>query len=81
MCRSRNMVDMEPVFDGMPATIGSNGVWVPQHLFKLVYDPAANRAWAFWVDNTDEARSSKPIGYDELVRRTGIEFLPGFNGG
>ena len=81
MCRSRNMVDTEPVFDGTPATIGGNRVWVPQHLFKLVYDPSANRAWAFWVDNTDEARASKPIGYDELVRRTGIEFLPGFHGG
>ena len=70
-----------PVFDAAPATIGSNKVWVPQHLFKLVYDPSANRAWAFWVDNTDEAKASKPIGYDELVRRTGIEFLPGFHGG
>ena len=70
-----------PAYDGTPVTIGSNGVRVPQHLFKLVYDPSANRAWAYWVDNTDYARASKPIGYDELVRRTGIEFLPGFHGG
>ena len=67
-----------PVFDST-RTIGSNGVWVPQHLFKLVYDPSANRAWAFWVDNTDDARASKPIEYDELVRRTGIEFLPDYH--
>ena len=70
-----------PAYDSAHATIGSNGVWIPQHLFKLVYDPSANRAWAYWVDNTDVARASKPIGYDELVRRTGIEFLPGFHGG
>ncbi|CAH1387922.1 DNA/RNA non-specific endonuclease [Candidatus Nitrotoga sp. M5] len=68
-----------PVFDGVPPTIGINKVWVPQHLFKLVYDPATNRAWAHWLDNTDEARVGKPISYDELVMRTGIEFLPGFH--
>jgi len=66
-----------PVFDGTPPTIGSNRVWVPQHLFKLVYDPSTNRIWAHWLDNTDDARVGKPISYEELVRRTGIQFLPG----
>jgi endonuclease G, mitochondrial len=65
-----------PVFDGVPPTIGDNKVWVPQHLFKLVYDPVANRAWAHWQDNTAEARAGKPISYEELVKRTGVEFLP-----
>ena len=27
-------------------TIGPGKVWVPTHLFKLVYDPTTNRAWA-----------------------------------
>lgn len=67
-----------PVFDGTPATIGSNKVWIPQHLFKLVYDPDTNRAWAHWLDNTDEAKVGNPIRYEVLVRRTGIEFLPGW---
>lgn len=67
-----------PMFDSMPPTIGINKVWVPQHLFKLVYDPSANRAWAHWLDNTDEAEVGKPISYEELVERTGIEFLPGW---
>ena len=66
-----------PVFEKTSPTIGTNNVWVPQHLFKLVYDPSAKRAWAHWLDNRDEARASKPISYEELVRRTGIEFLPG----
>jgi endonuclease G len=59
-----------PVFDGAPPTIGPDRVWVPQHLFKLVYDPATNRTWVNWLDNSDEAKVGKPISYD-------IEFLPG----
>ncbi|WP_454727304.1 MULTISPECIES: DNA/RNA non-specific endonuclease [Cupriavidus] len=66
-----------PVFAGQVQTIGSDNVWVPKYLYKLVYDPAANRAWAHWIENTDAARPGKPISYGELVRRTGIEFLPG----
>jgi endonuclease G len=67
-----------PVFEPNHSTIGDNNVWVPQHLFKLVYDPSANKAWAHWIDNTSEARVGKPISYEELVRRTGVEFLPGW---
>lgn len=65
-----------PVFASNPQTMGSNQVWVPQHLFKLVYDPSTKRSWAHWIDNTDEARAGKPISYEELVRRTGIDFMP-----
>jgi endonuclease G len=68
-----------PVFDDAPQTIGLHKVWVPQHLFKLVYDPSTNRAWAHWLGNTDEAKVGKPINYEELVERTGIEFLPGWS--
>ncbi len=66
-----------PVYAANPATIGTGKVWVPQHLFKLVYDPSSRRAWAHWLDNTDEARVGKPINYEELVQRTGIDFIPG----
>lgn len=59
-------------------TIG-NGVVVPSHIFKLVYDASTQRAWAHWIENTDAARVSAPISYAELVRRTGIEFLPGIH--
>ncbi len=65
-----------PVFDEKPPTIGANHVWVPQHLFKLVYDPSAKKIWVNWLDNTDGAKPGKPISYEELVRRTGIDFLP-----
>lgn len=65
-----------PVFDAHPATIGAGNVAVPAHLFKLVYDATSHRAWAHWIDNTDQARAGKPITYAELVQRTGIQFLP-----
>lgn len=65
-----------PVFDGRPATIGGSNVAVPAYLFKLVYDASSHRAWAHWIANTDEARAGKPISYAELVKRTGIAFLP-----
>jgi endonuclease G len=66
-----------PVYAGAPArTIGPGQVWVPTHLYKLVYDAGTGKSWAHWVENTDEARAGKPITYRELVERTGIEFLP-----
>lgn len=65
-----------PAYSGPVKTIGAGKVWVPTHLFKLVYDAKTQRAWAYWVDNTNEARVTKPISYRELVRRVGIEFLP-----
>jgi len=65
-----------PVYAGRVKTIGAGKVWVPTHLFKLVYDAKTQRAWAYWVDNTDEAQVTKPISYRELVQRVGIEFLP-----
>ena len=66
-----------PCFDQKPSTVGDNKVAVPSYLYKLVYDASTNRAWAHWQPNRDDARVSKPISYAELVKRTGIEFLPG----
>lgn len=68
-----------PVFDSHPETVGDNHVAVPSHVFKLVYDATTQRAWAHWQANRDDERVSKPISYAELVKRTGIEFLPGVN--
>lgn len=65
-----------PVFEDNPETIGGGKVQVPKYLYKLVYDSTSGRAWAHWIENTDEARAGRPITYKELVQRTGIEFLP-----
>ena len=61
--------------------IGAGQVRVPTYLFKLVYDKDRNRAWAFWQENSDATRASKPISYTELVKGTGIELLPGMSPG
>ena len=57
--------------------IGLGQVRVPRYLFKLVYDQSRNRAWAYWHENNDATRASRPISYADLVKRTGINFLPG----
>lgn len=58
-------------------SIGPGKVRVPRYLFKLVYDQGQNKAWAYWLENSNKARESVPISYDELVRRTQVDFLPG----
>jgi endonuclease G len=60
-------------------SIGPGRVRVPKYLFKLVYDQSRSRAWAYWQENSDATQASRPISYAELVRRTGIEFLPGLS--
>jgi len=57
--------------------IGLGEVRVPKYLFKLVYDQERHKAWAHWHLNDNATKGSQPISYGELVRRTGIEFLPG----
>jgi endonuclease G len=59
--------------------IGPAQVRVPKYLFKLVYDEQKNHAWAYWQENANASRASAPISYADLVRRTGVSFLPGFN--
>ena len=59
---------------GNSGSIGRSRVTVPSHLFKLVYDPSKNTAWAYWIENTNEANMTAPISYQELVQKTGIDF-------
>ncbi len=65
-----------PVFAENAPQIGANGVRVPAYLYKLVYDATTHRAWAHWQQNRQGETVSRPIGYSELVKRTGVEFLP-----
>lgn len=65
-----------PVFTDTGPRIGANGVKVPTYLYKLVYDATTQRAWAHWQQNREGETVSRPISYQELVNRTGVEFLP-----
>lgn len=66
----------EPTIEQSPS-IGPGQVRVPKYLFKLVYDETSNRAWAHWHLNDDATHGTRPISYADLVKRTGITFLPG----
>jgi endonuclease G len=59
---------------GKAGSIGKSKVTIPSHLYKLVYDPTKRIAWAYWVENTDDAQMNPPISYAELVLKTGIDF-------
>ena len=59
---------------GKQGSIGKSHVTIPSHLFKLVYDPLKKEAWAYWIENSNEAQMSPPITYAELIAKTGIDF-------
>uniref|UniRef100_B1XTH5 DNA/RNA non-specific endonuclease n=1 Tax=Polynucleobacter necessarius subsp. necessarius (strain STIR1) TaxID=452638 RepID=B1XTH5_POLNS len=59
---------------GNSGSIGRSHVTIPSRLYKLVYDPSKNAAWAYWIENTNEAKMTPPISYKELVQKTGIDF-------
>ena len=59
---------------GSNGSIGRSRVTIPSHLYKLVYDPSKNTAWGYWIENTNEARMTPPITYQELMEKTGIDF-------
>jgi len=59
---------------GKVGSIGNNHVTVPEYLFKLIYDPSRNLAWAYWIQNTDDAPMMAPISYQDLALKTGIDF-------
>lgn len=65
-----------PIYGAKNDKIGPGKVWVPQAVFKLVYDPAKITAWAYVLPNTNKAKMTAPISYEELVQLTGIKFLP-----
>ena len=59
---------------GNSGSIGRSRVTIPSNLYKLIYDPGKNLAWAHWIENTNEAQMSPPISYQEIIQKTGIDF-------
>ncbi|WP_162243884.1 DNA/RNA non-specific endonuclease [Pseudorhodoferax sp. Leaf274] len=66
-----------PVFGPQPARLGPGRVWVPEAMFKLVYDASTNRAWAHWLPNSAGAHVQPPITYEALTHRIGLRLLQG----
>lgn len=52
------------------------GVLVPTHVYKLVFDPKANAAAAYVVENAPNKRHQE-VSLQELESLAGIKFLPG----
>ena len=59
------------------STMGPGKVWIPDQLFKLVYNDENHRAFAYILDNTAEARVQAPMEYAEFVQRTKYDPLKG----
>lgn len=66
-----------PLHEGSTQTVGSNAVWIPSHLFKLVYDEAGQRAWAYVLPNRADAQITRPMDYASFVQRTRWSLLDG----
>lgn len=58
-------------------TLGANQVWIPDQLFKLVYDAANQRAWAYVLPNHAQAQLGKPLDYAQFVALTQWHLLSG----
>jgi endonuclease G len=65
-----------PLFDPGHSTVGQGRVWKPTRLFKLVYDEASGRAWAYVLPNA-AAQVTKPVDYPTFVQQTGLPLLAG----
>lgn len=57
-------------------TIGKDQVWVPTHMFKLVYDASNGKAWAHMLSNTAGSNLGRPMSYAEFVHATGLKLIP-----
>ncbi|MCS4293397.1 endonuclease G [Comamonas sp. BIGb0152] len=64
-----------PVFGKQHRTIGDGQVWVPDAVFKMVYDPSTGQRWVHLQDNQPSTKAGPPISYAEFVQRTGIRLL------
>lgn len=65
-----------PLYGNNVRKIGANKVWVPDRLFKLVYDVNTQKAWAYILPNAP-TEISKPVDYETFVKESGLPLLKG----
>lgn len=56
-------------------TIGKSNVGVPDYFWKLVYDSQTKKSWVYWLENSNDVKMSKPLTYEEFVKKTGLKLL------
>ena len=66
-----------PLYQNAPHLLGASQVWVPDHLFKLVYDANSQRAWAYVLPNSADAQINRPMDYANFVVQTQWHLLAG----
>lgn len=66
-----------PLYPDAPPRIGRSQVWVPNQLFKLVYDASSQRAWAYVLPNNAQVQIQHPMDYADFVVQTGWHLLSG----
>jgi endonuclease G, mitochondrial len=66
-----------PLFKSSHKVVGPNRVWVPDFIFKLVYDEQENKAWVYFMPNEDDASPDSIVSYQEFVQKTGLNLLNG----
>jgi endonuclease G, mitochondrial len=68
-----------PVYEGgAKETIGKNGVAVPSHLYKIIYDPSKREAVAFLMPNEPLKPPDMPkyiVSIRDVEAKTGLDFL------
>lgn len=64
-----------PIHQGPVLKLGKGEVWMPSHLFKMVFDEAKGQAWAWVLPNDESAVLGKPMTYAEFEKQTGLKLL------
>lgn len=65
-----------PLYRDVVKQLAPSQVWVPTHLYKLVYDATTGKRWAHVIPNTNDARLGPPMSYEAFVELTGLALLP-----
>ena len=66
------------LFEGKSKTIG-NGVHVPSHFYKVIYDTGSQEMLAFIIPHEDFSKkklSDFIMSVDEVEKRSGLDFNP-----
>lgn len=50
-----------------------NGMYIPTHLWKALFDPVVNKGWVHIMPNTNKAVVSKPMGLKTFKQQYGID--------